>query len=1203
MPTFVRARKRVLVPWWALLCLLAFIQSPGKTVADTKHDLTEDPIGFLSASLNMWSDTMPLGQLQNQAYGYLFPQGAFFALFSLLPDVLAPGWLIQALWWSLTLCVAFTGAYRVAEAINVGTHTSRVLAALLYALSPRVITTLGAISSETWPVALAPWILLPLLRVAARREELPWRATARAVLLSGLAVLCTGAVNAVSTAAACIPAGLMLLFFAFTGPRRGRAWAMLGGWLAACAAVSMWWIVPLLLLGKYSPPFTDYIESSGVTTRWLSLGETLRGSTSWTPFVSFERVGGNALVAEPILIYATMAIAAIGLLGLVMRSLPLRRMWLLMLLIGLVIMAAWTEPFGLVWESAREVLDSTLAAVRNLHKFDTIVRLPLVIGFAHATAQLPWPWREPANEHTNETASDSATTGWQQWLHPEKHPRAIASMLVLAVIASATAPAWSARLAPTGGFSEVPGYWHEAADWLNEQGEDTRTLVVPSSPFADQTWGNTRDEPLQPLADVPWAVRDTVPLVPPEAIRGLDGLRNSLTRGREVPALDATLRNNGIGYVLVRHDLRVTSRGDSLRAITSTLQDSPTMEKVAEFADEDGHTAIQIWGAGPKELRNHALSPRVVDTTQVPLVAGGPEVLPRLDEVDSDAPVRILSGKSAGTVTDTPARRGRNYGEVVGAESAILAEDEDSYVRNLVPDYPVVGLPLTQTATGRATIEVSSSASEPYNVGGASADHSVNAMLDGDTSTWWEPLAGKSQAEWVKLSWKEPTDNAVLSLTGARVPVQLRIQTDTASSSVQLVPGETTRIPLPGGKTTSVLITAKIAPVGFAISELGLVIPKRDTGFDAFESSSPDSDEDTEPSTEDIAEDLTPVRVPVVPNSSSLAQRWVFGQEIHEGTLVRLFTVPKPVKVKVDADTCRSRIGAPWASLQRGDGSDHRELTCGEEIELSPGPWRIDAKSDWVSLTSTDYFAPSAEQQKVTPIDLNNPIDASDHDRIVWLPISVNAGHELRVGGAAMKPVTVSGWQQGWTIPAGIGGAVELTYPPQQTWRTGILAGGALATVYALVTVGLAFAWRRFALTSPIPASSLGNDLPRAAIGIAAAATVTLVSSWPGVVIALVMVAATLGAVFWARKRGDVVKPWLNVRNALIVTLAATMSIAGLVLAANPWPKDDYAGADWPLQLLVTAALTIVACCSVLSGGGADDGTDSDIKNTDNTAD
>ena len=57
------------------------------------------------------------------------------------------------------------------------------------------------------------------------------------------------------------------------------------------------------------------------------------------------------------------------------------------------------------------------------------------------------------------------------------------------------------------------------------------------------------------------------------------------------------------------------------------------------------------------------------------------------------------------------------------------------------------------------------------------------------------------------------------------------------------------------------------------------------------------------------------------------------------------------------------------------------------------------------------------------------------------------------------------------------------------------------------------------------------------------------------------------------------------------------------MLAANPWPKDAYAGAGWPLQLLLTAALTIVACCSMLSGGGADNGTDSDVDNTDNTAD
>lgn len=1173
MAAVSRTPTRALVPWWLVLIFLAFIQSPGKTVADTKHDLTENPIGFLRNSLHMWSDTMPLGQLQNQAYGYLFPQGAFFAFFHLLPGAPPASWLIQALWWSLTLCVAFTGAYRVAEAISVGTHSSRTVAALLYALSPRVITTLGAISSETWTVALAPWILLPLLRVVANSEQLPRQTVVRAILISGVAVLCTGSVNATSTAAACVPAGLMLVFCAIAGPRRGRAWAVFFGWLAACAVVSVWWIVPLLLLGRYSPPFTDYIESSGVTTRWLNLGETLRGTTSWTPYVSLERIGGNALVTESVFIYATLAVAAVGLLGLAMRSLPLRRMWLTMALTGLIIMAAWTEPFGLLWRPAGELLDSTLAAVRNLHKFDTVLRLPLIIGFAHATAQLPWPHR-------------TADMTW--WLRPEKHPRVAASILVMVVVAVATAPAWSARLAPVGPFGKVPNYWHEAADWLNEHAEGTRTLVMPSSPFADQTWGNTRDEPLQPLADVPWAVRDAVPLVPPEAIRGLDGLRNSLTAGRAIPALEATLRNNGIGYVLIRHDLRVTTRADSLSRTVVTLQSSAGMTKVAEFPDEDGRLAVEIWRAGPPELAHHAMSPRIVDADQVPLVAGGPEVLSRLDQVDRDAPVRILAGRNAGTITDTPARRGRNYGEVVSAESGILAADEDPAVRNLVPDYPVAGLPLTTTATGRTRIEVSSAASEPYSVGGANSDHSVNALVDGDPTTWWEPQAGRGQAEWVKLTLTEPTDGAVLSLTGARVPAQVRVKTDHASSSVVLKPGQPTKIVLPGGATTTVLITAKAAPIGFALAELKLVVPANKVTEDDTAADSDTALLNPWVTKETTNKDLTPVRIPVVPDSSPLAKRWVFGQEIREGTLVRLFTVPTATTVRVDTDTCRTGINDTWATLARGDGSEPRTLRCGETVELAPGPWRIAAKSSWISLTSEDYFAPTAARQNVTTVRLGQDLTPSAKNRIIWLPSSVNAGRKLSVGGVDMAPITVSGWQQGWVIPAGARGPISLTYPPQRLWQAGIVAGGALAAVYALVVFALAYTWRRHDDRTPIGSETIGNDLPRELVAATAVVTVTLVSSWPGAVVALGVVTTALG-LRSVTDRGGVVGPrWASARTALIAGLAIVMTSAGILLAKNPWPKDSYAGADWPLQLLLTAALAIVASYSVLYEGHRD---------------
>ncbi|WP_297008880.1 alpha-(1-_3)-arabinofuranosyltransferase family protein, partial [uncultured Corynebacterium sp.] len=113
--------------------MLCLAQAPLLTVADTKHDLVADPWGFLRQALSPWTDIFPLGQLQNQAYGYLFPQGAFFALFDLIPDAIWADWLTQRLWWCLLLCLAFTGFVRVAEVAGVGSRQSRILAALLYA--------------------------------------------------------------------------------------------------------------------------------------------------------------------------------------------------------------------------------------------------------------------------------------------------------------------------------------------------------------------------------------------------------------------------------------------------------------------------------------------------------------------------------------------------------------------------------------------------------------------------------------------------------------------------------------------------------------------------------------------------------------------------------------------------------------------------------------------------------------------------------------------------------------------------------------------------------------------------------------------------------------------------------------------------------------------------------------------------------------
>ncbi|MBM0238522.1 DUF3367 domain-containing protein [Micromonospora sp. ATA32] len=153
-----------------LLVAIAFGQRPGQVTFDTKLDLAANPIHFLARALHLWNPEATSGELQNQAYGYLFPMGPFFAAGQLLG---LPPWITQRLWCALLFCAAFYGLLRLARALRIGTEPTRYAAALGYALAPRMLTEVGALSSEMLSAALLPWVLLPL--VNARRIGSPRR--------------------------------------------------------------------------------------------------------------------------------------------------------------------------------------------------------------------------------------------------------------------------------------------------------------------------------------------------------------------------------------------------------------------------------------------------------------------------------------------------------------------------------------------------------------------------------------------------------------------------------------------------------------------------------------------------------------------------------------------------------------------------------------------------------------------------------------------------------------------------------------------------------------------------------------------------------------------------------------------------------------------------------------------------------------------
>jgi len=846
--------------WLWLVALVAltvsFAQSPGQVSPDTKLDLTANPLRFLARATNLWNSELPFGQAQNQAYGYLFPHGTFFVAGHLLG---LPGWVTQRLWWAVLLTVGFWGLLRVAEALNdgkgVGTPSSRAIAAAAFALSPRVLTTLGSISSETLPIMLAPWVLLPTI-VALRAE--PDRSVRRLAGQAGLAVALMGAVNAIATLAGCLPA---VVWWACHRPNR-LWWRYTAWWLLALALATSWWLVGLVLMARISPPFLDFIESSGVTTQWSSLVEVLRGTDSWTAFVAPTATAGAPLVTGTVAILGTSLVAAAGLVGLAMlagRRAPGSGRLVTMLLIGVVLIAAGYSG-GLGAPFAHQVqafLDAAGAPLRNVHKLESLIRIPLVVGLAQLLGRVPLPGSAPAREWISAFA------------HPERDKRVAAGIVVLVALTVSTSLAWTGRIAAPGAFRAIPQYWRDAADWLtaHNTGSPTpgRVLVVPGAPFATQVWGTSHDEPLQVLGDSPWGVRDSIPLTPPQTIRALDSVQRLLAAGRPSAGLADTLAGQGVSYVVLRNDLDPdSSRSARPILVHRAITGSPRLQKVAQFGAPVGsgpvpgfvsdsglrprYPAVEIYRVTAPH--SNPAAPYLAEIDRLPRIDGGPEVLLRLDErrrllglpalgpvlMTADARRAGLSvpARAGVTVTDTPLARETDYGRVDDHSSAIHADGDIRRTFNRVPDYPTPGADTVYGGWAGGRLTASSSSSDATALPDVAPATSPAAAVDGDTATAWVSNGLQSAVgQWLQVDFDHPVTNAVITLTPSATAVGAqirRIQVATANGTTTLrfdEPGTPLTAALPYGETPWVRITAigaddGSAGVQFAVTDLSI---------------------------------------------------------------------------------------------------------------------------------------------------------------------------------------------------------------------------------------------------------------------------------------------------------------------------------------------------------------------------------------------
>ena len=798
--------------------ILAFSQAPGLIAPDTKLDLTANPLRFLARAADLWNSDLSFGQAQNQAYGYLFPHGAFF----LVGDAVGlPDWVTQRLWWALLLTVGFWGLLRVAEALNIGNTGSRIIAATAFALSPRVLTTLGAISSETLPMMLAPWVLLPVI-YAMRGDDRIRLLAAR----SAVAVALMGAVNAVATLTGCLAAVIW-----WAAHRPNRQWWRFTAWWALCTALAItWWSVALVMLGRISPPFLDYIESSGVTTRWLSLTEVLRGTDSWTPFVAPTATAGSTLVTSSVAVLATTLVAAAGLAGLAMRTMPARGRLIAILFVGVTLLAVgYSGGLGSpIATGVQLFLDADGTPLRNVHKLEPLIRLPLALGLAHLLGRIPLP------------GTVSRPTWVRAFAYPERDRRVAVGLVVLTALAAATSLAWTGRLTPPGSFEAIPDYWHDTAAWLDEHNTDRgRVLVAPGTPFATQVWGNSHDEPLQVLGGSPWGVRDSIPLTPPETIRALDSVQRLFAAGQASAGLADTLSQQGISFVVVRNDLDPdASRSARPILVHRAIDGSPGLTKVAQFGDPVGPGTLEGFvtdsGLRPRypaveiyRVEGARPGPYLTDLDAMARVDGGPEALLRLDErrrLTGRTPLGPMlltaDAQRAGvivplvTVTDTPLARETDYGRVDNHSSAVRTPDERRQTFNRVMDYPAGTDPLYARWTG-GNISVSSSAADSTALPNVSPSSGPAAAIDADSSTSWVSNSLQTAVgQWMQVDFDHPVTNAAVTITPSATAVGAqvrRIEVSTVNGTTTLrfdEPGKPLSAALPFGETPWMRITA-----------------------------------------------------------------------------------------------------------------------------------------------------------------------------------------------------------------------------------------------------------------------------------------------------------------------------------------------------------------------------------------------------------
>lgn len=605
---------------FAALCYLPLLLTrPGWLSADTKSYLYIDPGRLLSRAWSMWDPQIGLGTVSHQTIGYLWPMGPWFWFFERLG---VPDWVAQRLWWGTLLFLAGSGVvylFRRFEWPTVAVWP----AAVLYALTPYVLTHIGRLSAVLLPYVGLPWMIaLTVLSIRSDR----WRYPA----LFALLVTTVGSINLTALVLAGLGPVIWVVYVLVTRLEPwGQVLRAVGRIGALTALTSLWWLSGLMVQASHGIDIVRYTETAEVVARTSTAFEVLRGLGYWFFY------GGDKLqlwleisyeyTQRPWLIAVTFAIPVLAMTAAAVARWRHHGYAIALVVVGALLAIGahpWDDatPFGafLQWFLATE----RGLAFRSLPRVIPILALGLamLIGAGIAAVSSRWP-----------------RTG-----------RAVAAgVVVLGVLG--LAPLWQRTLVNDNlARQDIPTYWHEAAAEIDARDDGTRVLELPGSDFASYRWGMTVDPVTPGLTDRPYVARELVPHGAPMGADLLNALDLRLQENTIEPTSIAPVaRLMRAGDIVVRSDLEFERHNTARpRVVWQLLNRAPGLGDPVGFGEAVPNEAGPILQHQDEQWLLYEGT--LADPPPVAIL-GVDDAVPIVSVKASEAPL-LLAGDGAGIV-------------------------------------------------------------------------------------------------------------------------------------------------------------------------------------------------------------------------------------------------------------------------------------------------------------------------------------------------------------------------------------------------------------------------------------------------------------------------------------------------------------------------------------------------------------------------